>query len=87
MKTPIVSKEYRATKQALGAPSSLSLTPDIVGSSEQCVSALVAALADLATVAGLDDLEERPLTGFGVGAGADGVQPHHRRELTSYSQA
>ena len=62
MKTQVVSKEYRATKQALGAPSSLSLTSDIVGSSEECVSALVAALADLATVAGLDDLEDMPHT-------------------------
>ena len=62
MKAQIISGEYRATKQALGAPSSLSLTPDIVGESEQCVGALVAGLTDFSAVAGIDDLDDMPHT-------------------------
>ena len=58
----IVSREYRKTKQVLGAPSSLSLTPDIVGSSEVCVRALVAGLADFSAMAGIDDLDDMPHT-------------------------
>ena len=60
MKAQIVSKDYKAAKQALSAPSSLSLSSDIVGASEENVRALVAALADFATVSGLNDLDEMP---------------------------
>ena len=58
MWTQIISREHRKTKQALGAPSSLSLPPDLVGSSEVCVSALVAGFADFSAMAGIDDLDD-----------------------------
>ena len=60
MKAQIISKEYRAAKQALGAPSALSLTPDRVRGSEEYVNALVTGLAAFAGVAGIDDLDGMP---------------------------
>ncbi len=60
MKAQIFSREYRAAKRALGAPSSLSLTPGKVRESEKCVGALIAELDELSEVAGLDDLDELP---------------------------
>ena len=62
MKAQIVSKEYRATKQALGAPSSLSLTPDVVGGLEMRIGALIAGLDDFSVVTGIDYLDEMPHT-------------------------
>ena len=58
MKAQILSKEYRIAKQALGAPSSLSLTPGELEVSKECVGVLVARLTDLSTMAGLDGLDE-----------------------------
>ena len=60
MKAQIVSKEYRAAKQALGAPSQLSLTPDVVGGLEMRIGALIAGLDDFSAVAGINDLDEMP---------------------------
>ena len=62
MKAQIVSKEYRAAKQALGVPGSLSLKADMVSDLEECTSALIAALADFSAVAGINDLDEIPHT-------------------------
>ena len=60
--TQLISREYRKTKRALGAPSSLSLTPGIVGSLKVCVSAFVAGLADFSAMAGIDKLDDMPHT-------------------------
>ena len=62
MWTQIISREYRKTKRALGAPSSLTLPPNLVGRSEVCVSALAAGLADLVAIAGINDLCDMPHT-------------------------
>ena len=62
MKAQVVSSEYRTAKQALGAPSSLSLKTDILNSLEECTSALVAALADFSAVTGINGLDEIPHT-------------------------
>ena len=62
MKAQVLSKEYRIAKRALGAPSPLLLTPGRVELAEERVGALVAGLADLSAVAGLDDLYEIPHT-------------------------
>ena len=62
MKAQALSKEYRIAKRALGAPSSLSLTPGKVDVTEECVGALVSRLADLSAVAGLHNLDEMPHT-------------------------
>ena len=56
MKAQIISKEYRTAKQTLGAPGALSLTLDKASNLEERVNVLVAGLAALAKVAGLDDL-------------------------------
>ena len=58
LKAQIFSKEYRSAKQALGAPSALSLTPEKVSGSEERVRALLERLAALTKVAGIDDLDE-----------------------------
>ncbi len=58
----LISREHRKTKRTLGAPSSLSLTPDIVGSLMVCVSAFVVGLTDFSAAAGIDDLDDMPHT-------------------------
>ena len=58
----IISRDYRKAKQALGAPDLLSLTPDLVGWSAECVNALVAGLADFSAVAGINILVDRSHT-------------------------
>ena len=60
--TQLISREYRKTKRALGAPSSLSLTPEIVGKLKVCVCAFVAGLADFSAMAGIDELDDMPYT-------------------------
>ena len=62
MKAEIVSEEYRAVKQALGAPGSMSLTRDKVVDLEERVNALVAGLAAFAQMTGIDDLDGMPHT-------------------------
>ena len=54
----IVSREYRITKKALGAPDMLSLSPGILGRSKDRVNDLIAALAGFAAVTGIDDLDQ-----------------------------
>ncbi len=58
LKAQIFSKEYRSAKQAMGAPTALSLTPEKVSGSEERVRALFERLAALVKVAGIDDLDE-----------------------------
>ncbi len=60
IRAQIISKEYRVAKQALGAPSALSLAKDRVDGSEKHINALVAELTAFAGVAGIDDLEWLP---------------------------
>ena len=60
--TQLFSREYRKTRRGLGAPSSLSLAPHIVGSLKVCVSALFAGLTELASTAGIDFLDDMPHT-------------------------
>ena len=58
MKAQIFSKEYRAAKKALGAPSALSLTAENVRLTEERVRALIERLATLAKVARIGGLDE-----------------------------
>ena len=60
-KAQFISREYRETKGALGAPDKLSLRADRLSHLKQAVEALVKGLASLEEVAGLDCLDEVPL--------------------------
>ena len=62
IKAQIVSQEYRATKQILGAPSSLLLTPKMASELQESISALIAGLDDFSAVAGTIGLDEIPHT-------------------------
>ena len=85
MKAQILSKEYRIAKQELGAPSSLTLTPGrVVALAEERVGALVTGLAELSSVAGLDDLYEMSHTDLAASLERDGIQSHSRREPSPY---
>ena len=62
MKARISSREYRATKKVLGAPSSMTLDSNKVRHSEECVNALVEGLTAFGRVAGIDGLDRMPHT-------------------------
>ena len=58
----IFSRDYRATKRALGDPDGPSLTRNEVSDLRERVGALTSGFADLANVTGIDDLEGLPHT-------------------------
>ena len=85
IRAQITSKEYRMTKQALGAPSALSLSRGQGGRSGKARKrSRRRVFLAFAGVAGIDDLEGDATYGSGHSVGKDGIQPNRGREPFPY---